>query len=309
MVWVNLRRIFRSGFVSFWRNSTVSLASILAMTITLFVIGSLVVGNAFLDDFLASIKDKVDVTVYFTEEATESEIATIQQSLEALPEVSEVEYISRDKALADFRERHKDDAVMMAALDEVGGNPLRASLNVRARELSQYETVSRFLEGDNAILAPGGISLIEKVNYRQNKLVIDRMGAIIDYSHKLGFALIMLLACMSVLVTFNTISLALYSAREEISVMKLVGAGNNFVRGPFMTQGAMYGVISALIALALMYPAALWLGSITANAFGGMNVFSYFVGNFSLLFFTLLASGIAIGALSSYLAIIKYLKV
>jgi len=303
------RRISRSGFVSFWRNQTVSLAALFAMTVTLFAIGSLMVGNTFLDAFLGTIKDKVDVTVYFVEDAQENDILTVQHSLDALPEVASTEYISRDAALVTFRERHKDDAVMLAALDEIGGNPLRASINIKARELSQYESVTKFLEGENAVVAPGGASIIEKVNYRQNKLVIDRMNKLLDYSRRLGTALVLLLSLMSVFVTFNTISLALYSAREEISVMKLVGAANNFVRGPFLVQGAMYGVISALLSAALLYPAALWLGSISAAAFGGLNIFTYYLAHFGRILVSLLASGVVIGILSSYLAIIRYLKV
>ncbi len=303
------RRISRSGFISFWRNQAVSLAALFAMTITLFAIGALMVGSTFLDVFLGTIKDKVDVTVYFVEDAQESDILTVKSSLEALPEVFSTEYVSRDVALAAFRERHKDDAVMLAALDEIGSNPLRASINIKARELSQYESVTKFLEGENAVVAPSGTSIIEKVNYRQNKLVIDRMNKLIDYSRRLGTALIFILSLMSVLVTFNTISLALYSARDEISVMKLVGAANNFVRGPFLVQGAMYGVISGLCAAALLYPITLWLGSISAAAFGGLNIFSYYLAHFGRILIVLLVSGVAIGILSSYLAIIRYLKV
>jgi len=303
------RRISRSGFISFWRNQAVSLAALFAMTITLFAIGALMVGSTFLDAFLGTIKDKVDVTVYFVEDAQENDILAVKRSLEALPEVAGTEYISREVALTTFRERHKDDAVMLSALDEIGGNPLRASINIKARELSQYESVTKFLEGDNAVVAPGGTSIIEKVNYRQNKLVIDRMNKLIDYSRQLGTALVLILALMSVLVTFNTISLALYSARDEISVMKLVGAANNFVRGPFLIQGAMYGVISGLLASALLYPAALWLGSISSAAFGGLNIFTYYLAHFGRILVTLLVSGIVIGVLSSYLAIIRYLKV
>lgn len=305
----HFRRIARSGFVGFWRNQAVSLAALFAMTITLFVIGALLVGNTFLNAFLGTIKDKVDVTVYFVENAEESDILAVKRSLDVLPEVASTEYISREMALETFRERHKDDAVMLSALDEIGGNPLRGSINIKARELSQYESVTKFLEGDNAALTLEGASIVEKVNYRQNKLVIERMSKLIDYSRRLGTALVLLLSLMSVLVTFNTISLALYSAREEISVMKLVGAANNFVRGPFLIQGAMYGVISAIISAAIMYPATLWLGSISSAAFGGLNIFSYYLADFGKLLITLLLTGIAIGVLSSYLAIIRYLNV
>ncbi|KKW38193.1 MAG: Cell division protein [Parcubacteria group bacterium GW2011_GWA1_54_88] len=175
----------RSGFIGFWRNGTVSLAAIFAMLITLSVVGALMVGNVFLSSFLETVKEKVDVTLYFTIDAQEPDILALKKSLETLPEVNRVEYVTREQALLAFRERHKDDAVMLAALEEVGGNPLRASLNIKAKELSQYESVSKFLEGDTA-LSPGGENIIEKVNYRQNKIVIERMNTILSYTRRVG---------------------------------------------------------------------------------------------------------------------------
>ncbi len=300
--------MMRSGFIGFWRNGTVSLAAILAMVITLSVVGSLLVGNVFLFAFLDTVKEKVDVTVYFTINAQETDILSIKKSLETLPEVNRVEYVTREQALLAFRERHKDDAVMLSALEEVGGNPLRASLNIKAKELSQYESVSKFLEGDTA-LSPGGEDIIEKVNYRQNKIVIERMNTILVYTRQVGAAIALVLAIMSIMVTVNTISLALYTVRDEISVMKLVGAGNNFVRGPFMMQGAMYGVVSAILAAALLYPATFWLGRSTENAFGGLNIFRYYVADFGQLFLSLLGLGIVLGVVSSFIALSRYLRV
>jgi len=308
MIWIHLRRMIRSGFIGFWRNSTVSLAAILAMIITLTVVGSLMIGNVFLTAFLDTVKEKVDVTVYFTIDAAETDILALKKSLETLSEVNRVEYVTREQALLAFKERHKDDAVMLSALDEVGGNPLRASLNIKAKELSQYEGVSNFLEGDSA-LSPGGENIIEKVNYRQNKIVIERMNTILTYTRKVGVGIALVLAIMSIMVTVNTISLALYSSRDEISVMKLVGAANNFVRGPFMMQGAMYGVVSALLATALLYPATFWLGKSTETAFGGLNIFRYYIADFGQLFLTLLGVGILLGMISSLFALSRYLKV
>ena len=298
----------RSGFIGFWRNGTVSLAAIFAMLITLSVVGALMVGNVFLSSFLETVKEKVDVTLYFTIDAQEPDILALKKSLETHPEVNRVEYVTREQALLAFRERHKDDAVMLAALEEVGGNPLRASLNIKAKELSQYESVSKFLEGDTA-LSPGGENIIEKVNYRQNKIVIERMNTILSYTRRVGATIALTLAIMSIMVTVNTISLALYTARDEISVMKLVGAGNNFVRGPFMMQGAMYGIVSAILAATLLYPATFWLGRSTESAFGGLNIFAYYVADFGRLFLSLLGLGIALGIVSSFVALSRYLKV
>ena len=145
-MFTSLKRILRSGFVDFWRNSFVSLASVFVITVTLFVIGSLVFLRAVLDSSLTQLKEKVDINVYFVTTAAEEDILGIQTSLEQLPEVAVVEYVSRDQALAKFRERHENDQLTLQALDELNDNPLGAVLNVRAKDPSHYESIARFLE-------------------------------------------------------------------------------------------------------------------------------------------------------------------
>jgi cell division transport system permease protein len=308
MFWTKLKRVFRSGFINFWRNGVVSLAAVLVVSATLFIIGSLVLGSAVMKAALAEVKDKVDVNVYITPGVKEADITTLQSSLKKLPEVADVEYVSSDQALADFKDRHADNSLILSSLDEVGGNPLGAMLNIKAKDPSQYESIATFLSGPNA-LSPGGASIIDKVNYQQNKIIIDRLTQIISSAHTLGYALTFIFILMSVLVTVGTIRLAIYTSRDEISVMGLVGASNAYVRGPFVVEGLMYGVFSALIVVALFYPIALWTGQATAGFFGGINLLDYYRSNFILLFVILFLSGSLLGVVSSYLAVRRYLKV
>jgi len=308
MFWINTKRILKAGFVNFWRNGFVSLAAVLIMVVTLFTLGSVVFLGAMLDTSLAQLRDKVDINVYFLTDAPEEDVVALKSELEALPEVAGVEYITREEALAQFEERHQGDQTILNALAELPDNPLGAVFNIRAKETSQYESVAAFLESD-AALGAGQRTIIQKVNYFDNKPVIEKLSEIIDSAENLGFAISAVLVVLSLIITFNTIRLAIYTAREEISVMRLVGAGTSYVRGPFVVEGVMYGVVAAIIVLIIFYPITLWLGPFTERFFGAINIFDYYVGNFGQMFLVVLGSGILLGALSSYLAVRRYLSV
>lgn len=305
--WLNTKRVARYGFIGFIRNGFVSLSAVLIMTITLFVIAGLMVSGAALDSTLQQLKDKVDVSVYFRTNATNEQITDVKKALENLPEVATVAYVSREEALAQFRERHKSDQLTLQALDELNDNPLGASLEIRAKETSQYEAITKFLETqqENNI---GGSIAIDKVNFYQNKTAIDRLTNIIDTSDRLGAVATLVLGLASVLIVLNTIRLAIYTSRNEIGVMNIVGASKWYVRGPFMVTGVLYGILSGLTVLILLYPITLWLGPASERFFGAFNTFSYYTDAFPLLFLVVICSGVALGALSSFLAVRRYLE-
>jgi cell division transport system permease protein len=304
----NIKRILRAGFFNFWRNGTVSLASVLVMMVTLVVIGLISFSGAILDTSLNELRNKIDINVSFVPSASEEDILGIKHSLESLPEVSLVTYISREEALEEFKERHANDQSILAALDELDENPLGAVLNIKARDPSQYASVAQFLESGSA-LSESGVTIIDRINYFQNKAAIDRLTAIIHSADRLGFALTILLAVISMLIAFNTIRLTIYIAKDEIAVMRLVGASTSYIQGPFVVLGVIYGVVAGIITLLLFLPITYWLGSATENFFIGFNIFSYYLRHFFEIFFIIMVSGILIGALSSILAIRRYLKV
>lgn len=279
------------------------------MTVTLFVLGSLVFIGATLDASLGQIREKVDVNVYFVTTASEVDILALKGRLEQLPEVADVEYVSRDEALERFRARHENDQLTLQALEELGDNPLGANLNIRAKETSQYEGIAAFLQGETALSATGELSIIDSVNYFQNKVAIDKLTGIIDAAERFGFIITVVLAIATILITFNTIRLAIYTAREEISVMRLVGASNMYIRGPFVFEGIMYGFAAGIVTLVLFYPFTLWLAPATVGFFGNINIFDYYLNNFVEMFFLIVGSGMVLGAISSYLAVRKYLRV
>ena len=305
MFWTNLRRIIHSGFIGFWRNRATAFASVLVMTVTLFVIGSLLLGSAFLQSSLQQIKDKVDISVLFKPDASESDVMAMKKSLEEMPQVKEVSYSSRDQELSDFITRHKDNTLLIQSLSEVG-NPFGARLNIRAGDPSMYDTVAKFMSNKDDV-SLGGKGIIDQVSFKKD--TVDKLNKIIATTNRVGFAVSLVLIILSVLVVLNTISLAIYTSREEISVMQLVGARSNYVRGPFVVEGVMAGVFAAALALILLYPAALWVRSATASVYGGVDLLSYYLRNFIEILFLLVISGAGIGAISSFIAIRKYLKV
>jgi cell division transport system permease protein len=303
-----LKRVFRTGFFNFWRNGTVSLASVLVMMTTLLVFGLIIFSNSILNASLAELKAKVDVTVTFATSALEEDIVNIKQSLESLPEVSLVTYISREEVLRAFKERHANDQAILQALDELDDNPLGAVLNIRAKDPSQYESVVKFLESGSALSA-SGVTIIDRINYFQNKAAIDKLARITNAAEKLGFVLTIFFATIAVLITFNTIRLTIYIARDEISVMRLVGASRTYIQGPFVVVGIIYGLVAAFLSLLIFLPATYWLSETTANFFAGFNVFSYYLRHFLEIGGIITISGVFIGALSSVLATRKYLGV
>ncbi len=303
MLTTNLKRVIKSGFYSFVRNGFVSLSSIMVMIVTLLFIGSIIFFSAGMNSTLEELRSKVDVRVSFQTTASEDTIISLKNSLENLPEVSEVVYTSSEDVYLSFVEKHKNDPTTLSALEELGENPLGATLNIKTHETSQYEGVATFLEN----MKERGDSEIYNINYFQNKEAIDTLTRIIDSAERFGLILTLALVAASILITFNTIRLAIYISKDEISVMRLVGASTSYIRWPFVVVGIIYGIMAGIITLAVFYPVTFWLGPMTERLMT-LNIFEHYVSNFGPIFLILVGSGIFIGAVSSYLAVKKYLK-
>jgi cell division transport system permease protein len=232
----------------------------------------------------------------------------LKKSIETIGEVASVTYVSKEEALINFKERHKDDSLTLEALTELGENPLTASLSIKAKEPSQYEGIARFLSNEDSASGNSN-SIIEKVNYYQNKVVIDKLTKITLAANTVGFWIAIIFLIISVIITFNTIRLAIFISKEEISVMRLVGASPRYVRGPFVVSGIMYGLVSAFLVLVVYFGLTYWLGGLSKNFFIGLDLFDFYLKNFGQIFLIIFGSGIALGAVASYLAVHKYLKV
>lgn len=308
MLRTNLKRIARAGFMNFWRNGTVSLASVSMMTVTLLVISGIFFGSAILNTSLDALRDKVDITVTFFPSASEEDILSIKRSLELLPETSLVIYTTPEEALEEFKARHANDQSILAALDELDSNPLGAALDVKAKDPSQYESIADFLSGESALSDAGG-TIIDHVNYYQNKVAIDKLAQIISAADKLGLVIALAFIFLSILIALNTIGLTIFIVKEEINVMRLVGASTSYIQGPFVILGMIYGLAGTIITLLILIPVTYWIGTETQGFFVGLNLFSYYLSNFVKLFLLLIGSGAFVGAVSAFLAIRKYLRV
>ncbi len=304
------KRVFRSGLQSFFRNGFVSFSSVIIMIITLFILLSTILLGGFLNYSLDSVKSKVDVNVYFVTTAAENDILALKKSLESLPEVSSVEYVSRDDAIVSFREKHAGDQLTLQALDELGTNPLGASLNIKAKDPSQYAGIAKFLEGNNNNLlsSQDGTKIIDKVNYAQNKVVIDRLTSIVNSANMIGLWFAIIFIIISVVITFNTIRLTIFMSKDEISVMKLVGASNIYVKGPFVVSGLLCGFIASFFIIILFGVFTYWISKYHGSYFVGFDLFHYYMQNFFKIFGIICGSGLIFGSLASYLAVQKYLK-
>jgi cell division transport system permease protein len=310
MDWVTIKRIFRAGFLSFWRNGFVSFASVLMMTFTLFTILLAIFTGVILDTTLQQFRDKADMNVYFVTDASETDILALQKSVNALPEVASTEYVSQDDALANFRELHQNDQLTLQALDELGTNPLGAVLNIKAKDINSYGAIADFLQQQEA-LGQGQPQIIDKINYfdQQHQDAVNRLAEITSSAKLIGLAIIIIFVLITIAITFNTLRLTIYGSREEIQVMRLVGATQGYIRAPFIVEGIMYGIIAGIVTLLIFYPLTWWLGNATAGFFGGINIFSYYISHFPELFLIIVGAGIVLGAVASYLAVRRHLKI
>jgi len=301
-MFASFKRILKWGTTNFVRNGWLSTATVSIMTLTLLVITVLLMVNVVANAVLDNLENKIDISVYFKLETPEDQIIDVKSQLEGLQEVETITYVSQNDALATFKEKHKDNPVLLQSLEELDMNPLEASLNIKARETNQYATISQFLESVHFK------DIIDKVNYLQNKDIIERLGTIITDVKTGGLIVTLLLTLIVFLVTFNAIRLAIYSSREEINVMRLVGASNWFIRGPFLIEGALYGICATIITLAVLFPVFYFLSPKLSGFLPIGNIFSYFVSNVFSFAFLLLLIGVVLGGFSSFIAVRKYLK-
>jgi cell division transport system permease protein len=297
-----ISRIFHFGFKNFWRNGWLSTATVAIMTLALIVFGGLILFGYITNQAASAIENKIDISVYFNVNTAEDEILNIQQALQGLPEVASVQYISRDQALALFEQNHANDQTVSQAINELDTNPLEASLNIKATDPSQYAAIANYLA------SPDLSQYIDTISYTQNQDVIERLAKIVSTVEKGGWAATIFLALIAGLVVFNTIRLAIYSNRDEIGIMRVVGASNSLVRGPFMVDGMLCGAIAALASLIILAPAIYFVSPYLDIFIPGLGLFHYFYTRLAQLLLYELLFGVVIGGFSSFFAVRRYLK-
>jgi cell division transport system permease protein len=303
IMFTSLKRIFKSGWQNFKRQANLSLAASLVLVITISLISFLFVAHKILDFAITEIKAKADISVYFQKDCEEDDILSLRGELNKLEGIGDIEYISQEQALERFIERHRDEQEIMDSLIEVGSNPFLASLNIKAMDAESYEKATDFLEGGDFD------SSIEKVDFYKRKTIIDRIFEITSFVNGAGVAVSLALVFVSVLLTYNTIRLTIFSQKEEIGIARLVGASNWFIRGPFLVQGLMCGILAFVLSFVIVGSCFYFLNSRIDMFFPGLEILGFFRNDLANIVLIELACGLVLGIIPSFIAIRKYLDI
>ncbi len=298
-----IERMFKFAWNDFSRNLGSNLVAVFIMVLVISLISSIFLFQGMGQFLISEIQGGIDMSVYFKEKATKEEILNIQQELlNSSSGIKNINYISKEEALQSFIAEHKDNPVFMKALQEVGDNPFPASLAIKTENPQQYEGISKFLKQDKFE------NLIEEIDYFQKKPVIQKISSLTSSIKKIGIGVSAFFTLIAILVIFNAIKLAIYSSREEISTMKLVGASNGFVRGPFLIQGAVYGLLAAFLSLLFFSILTYFSAPRLEEILLGFNIFNYFLSNFWIFLGLQIAGGVGFGVISSWIVTYKHLK-
>lgn len=297
-------RIIKFAFQNFYRNFWLAVVTITILVVTLFSITALIILNVISAQAVKSVEDKIDISVYFKTDAEDMQIIKTRSELLSLNEIKEVNLIDREQAMDFFKERHKNDSTILESIEILKENPFNSVLVIKAKNSKNYPEILKVLEKEEYN------KIIEKKDFSDHKIIISKISAIKTKIEKIGLFVIAFFALIAALIVFNTVRIAIYTHRNEIKIMKLVGATNWFIRAPFLVEEFFYAIISCLILIAVFYPAINFLQP-HLNYFleYDFDLISYFKANFVLIFGLEFFAIIIINALSSFVAMKKYLKV
>lgn len=304
----DFKRIIKAGGKGFIRHSLVSFASVVILTVTLFIVGATVMTIALLNFTAANIESKVDVNVYFRPSADQLKVQELARTIGELVIVRDVGYQSRADALAEFQERHSQDTLITKSLEELETNPLGDVINIRAKSTADYPKIEEYLGSAEVTKILGTANAIERINFRDNQEIIKRVGELSNTLQSVGVVIAIIFAVVSILITFNTIRLGIYISHKEIEVMRLMGAENRIIRGPFIVEGILYGIVASVLATFISYGILIWVSPNVLQFLDGFNMLQYFRDNLGEFVSVYLAVGIILGVISGVVAIRRYLK-
>ncbi len=306
---LTLIRMFRFGAQNFWRNIWLSLVTVLILMLNLFLM-SLVFGtNVVGQQTLSAVKQKVNLSVFFTPTTTEQRVREVGQELsQQYPEIATFKLITRAEHLQQLQQNPKvDEKLVNEAITAIGENPLGAGLVFTAKTLDGYGAISKALKDPKyaSIIADTGNDV------ETNQTVISKLSLIVKRVQQASIWLTLIFAVIAGLMVFNTLRVAIYSQREEIGIMKLVGATDAFVRGPFIVTSLMYGLLASVLTTLILLPvlslANPWLRSFFAGY--DINVVGYVHEHLWSILGLEVGVGCGLSALSSIFAIGRYLRV
>lgn len=301
---ISLARTFKFSLQDIFRNIWLSLVTVIILVLALFSVNMLLAVQVISTAAIDTVRDKVDVSLYLTADASESSILALRGRLSALPNVREVAYVSKQDALVDFQEKHQSNPDVMDALRQLDGNPLSASLIIRPADFEKYDDLITNL---NKISDP----IIEARNFDDHKLMLEKINTITARVGEAGFAVSIIFIFITLLVLYNTIRVAIYTHRQEIGIMRLVGASSWFIRAPFLISSIIYTIIGMLLVTTLFY---LFLNLLQPylEAFFlnyDFNIIAYFQANFWRFFLMEFVGAALVNVFASFVAVRKYSNV
>lgn len=299
----SLGRIIKLGFTNFWRNGWLSLAATFIMTLTLLTISVFLIFNLVINTTTDAIKKKIDLSVYFTDEATDFQIRDIKLALQSRPEVQEVIYVDKTEAFRRWQEMQKNEKIKNLVTEE--NNPLPRSLEVKTINPESLEQIADYVSADVYK------SFIRKISYQENKQIIEKLINITNFSRKIGLILSVIFLVVSILVIFNTIRLTIFTRGTEIEIMRLVGASDTFIRIPFLIEGMLYGLFATIASLILIWLGLHFVSPMITNYLGdvNLNLEGFFLENLPWIAIMELAASILISVTCSWISIRKNLKI
>lgn len=298
-------RVFKSGFRNTFRHAWLSTAATAIMVITLLIMTFFAFSITFVRTQLAEVKQKIDLSLFISDDATQDNIQNLQAKVLTVNGVKSVEYVSKTDALKRLEASSSEGQKLAKSASDIG-NPLPASLEVKLENVEQISQVNQQIKS----LPEGSIITDTSLDSRDEnrKGVIENVIKISNGIARVGGVLSLVFLVVALLVIFNTIRMAIFTRREEIEIMKLVGATKWFIRGPFIVEGSLYGVFGAVIATIVLIPLSRAITPFLVERLNAGSTLQTFGNNFYLVVLGMLGLGILIGAISSWLAISRHLK-
>lgn len=302
-----LKYFLREAFIGIRRHIPTTVGTVLTMFLSLLLIGSFMIGGRIVDNVMGSIEDQISITLYLGDEADETQVAEMQEYIEGLEYVESVYLTTKEEALENFNELMGDDDVTsMLGEDE---NPLPASLDITLTDTQEVETVVAQIEEQAELLAaicddPETPS--NSISYGQE--TVDRLFSVTNMVRAVGYVLIALFVLIAVIFINNTVRLAIMNRRKEISIERLGGASNSFIRAPFLIESSLHACFSVLLSVGVLEIVRNVLLPKVSSALPWLPVnvgLKYFV----MIYIVMFVVGLLIGLIGSALAMRKYLKV
>lgn len=301
---LSLYRIIKFSLQDIFRNIWLTIVTITILLLALFSINTLITVRLISDSTVAAVKEKIDISLFIKTETPESEILDLKARIAESPRVREVIYISKDEAISTFREKYANNPAILAALKELGRNPLSPSLTVIPTDFNESNLVINELRVLDS-------QIIESRDFSDNTVILQKINAITTRVNEVGLFIISIFILTSLLVVYNAIRVAIYTHRQEIEIMRLVGASNFFIYLPYLFSALIYSLVSVVIIIGVFYP-FLTLLQPYLEAFlvdSQVGLLSYFLDNFLVIFGAQFLVVLAINAIASLFAVRKYAKI